>query len=105
MTVIREVYGTLKFIVVDSPWQNSLPIGADAKNKVVVFFYSEFWIPVSSFCLSEAITLHQKAFFKGKEIVVFPTGLDLEHKNIFLSESWGDKLNLELTQLKESSRY
>jgi len=69
MTVIREVYGTLKFIVVDSPWQNPLPIGADAKNKVVVFFYSEFWIPVSSFCLSEAIALHQKAFFKGKEIV------------------------------------
>ena len=70
----------------DSPWQNPLPTGEYTARKVVVYFYSERWIPIAYFCLSEAITLYRKALPKGKEIVVFPAGLDLEAKNILSTE-------------------
>jgi hypothetical protein len=39
--------------------------------------------------------------FKGKEIVVFPTGLDLETKNILLTKSSRLQDELCLNQLKE----
>jgi hypothetical protein len=86
---------------VNSPWQNPLPTGEGTKNQVVIYFYSDFWIPITNFCLSEAIALYQKALFKGKEIVVFPTGLDLETKNILLTKSsrWQDEICLN--QFKE----
>lgn len=70
-----------------SPWQNPLPFEEYAKKPVVVFFYSDRWIPIPCFCLNEALTLYQKALRQGKEIVVFPRGLDLETKNILCNES------------------
>ena len=71
----------------NTPFQNRLPLEDYAKSRVVVYFYSDRWIPISCFKLSEAIALYRKAMIKGKEIFVFPPGLDLETKNILLSQS------------------
>lgn len=70
-----------------SPWQNPLPLGQDANSPVVVFFYSDRWIPITCFCLNEAIALYRKALRQGKEICVFPLGLQLETKNILAGEA------------------
>ena len=70
-----------------SPWQNPLPYGEESTNRVVVYFYSDRWIPMTCFCLNEAISLYRKAMVHNKELFVFPLGLDLETKNILSSES------------------
>ena len=70
-----------------SPWKNPLPLQEHSKNQVVVFFYSDGWIPMTCFRLNEAIELHHKAMMRGKKIFVFPSGLDLETKNILAQES------------------
>jgi hypothetical protein len=70
-----------------SPWQNPLPSQDYAKSPVVVYFYSDRWIPISCFCLNEALALYHKALRQGKKIFVFPPGLNLETKNILSSES------------------
>lgn len=44
---------------------------------------------MTCFCLDEAIALYRKAMHRGKEIFVFPLGLELETKNILSSESSG----------------
>ncbi|HEY9710376.1 MAG TPA: hypothetical protein V6D48_19370 [Oculatellaceae cyanobacterium] len=70
-----------------SPWQLPLPTGEYATVRVVVCFYSDRWIPISCFSYTEAIALYHKALLKGMEILVFPSGLDLETKNILVTES------------------
>lgn len=70
----------------DSPWQNPLPLDDDSTRQVVVYFHSDFWIPITCFGLSEAITLYRKALLRGKELFVFPPGLNLEDQNILLPE-------------------
>ena len=70
-----------------SPWQLPLPTGECTTVRVVVCFYSDRWIPISCFSYSEAIALYHKALLKDMEILVFPTDLDLETKNILLTES------------------
>jgi hypothetical protein len=71
----------------NTPFHNRLPLEDYAKSRVVVYFYSDRWIPISCFKLTEAIALYRKGMIKGKEIFVFPPGLDLETKNILLSQS------------------
>ena len=71
----------------NSPWQTPLPTGEYITYQVVVYFHSEFWIPMTCFCLSEALDLYHKALLKGKKLLVFPLGLNLETKNILLSEA------------------
>jgi len=71
----------------NTPFQNRLPLEDYAKSRVVVYFYSDRWIPISCFKLTEAIALYRKGLQKGKEIFVFPPGLDLEAKNILLTQS------------------
>lgn len=82
----------------DSVWQNPISLGEEATKRVVVYVYSDRWIPISYFSYSEAIRLSRKARLKGKKAFVFPTGLNLETKNILLTEplEWQDKLNSEL---------
>ena len=70
-----------------SLWQLPLPAQEDTTLPVVVYFYSDFWIPITCFCLSEAIALYRKALRQGKEICVFPLGLQLETKNILAGEA------------------
>lgn len=70
-----------------SPWSIPMPLEDYTKSLVVVYFYSDRWIPISCFKLTEAIALYRKGLQKGKEIFVFPPGLDLEAKNILLSQS------------------
>jgi hypothetical protein len=72
---------------VDSPWQNPLPTAEYTTSQVVVYFHSEYWIPITCFCLSEALALYSKALVRGKKLLVFPPGLELETKNIFLTQS------------------
>ena len=44
-----------------SPWKSPLPLAEYNHHSVVVYFYSEIWIPISCFSLAEAITLYKKA--------------------------------------------
>lgn len=71
----------------DSPWKNPLPKDEFTTRQVVVYFHSDFWIPINCFGLNEAISLYRKALLRGKELFVFPSGLDLETQNIFSCES------------------
>lgn len=82
----------------DSYWHNPLPLGEYATVPAVIYFHSDYWIPITCFSYSEAIALYRKALPKGKEILVFPPGLELETKNIFLTESlrWLDELASKL---------
>ena len=60
-----------------SPWRNPMPLKECDRHPVVVYFYSDKWIPITGFSLGEAIALYQKALFLGKEILVYPSNLDL----------------------------
>jgi hypothetical protein len=59
-----------------SPWRNPLPLEDHTKSPVVTYFYSENWIPMTCFSLTEAIALYRKALFLGKEILVYPADVD-----------------------------
>jgi hypothetical protein len=65
-----------------SSWSNPLPLEEYTSNRVVVYFYSERWIPINCFSLAEAMTLYRKALRLGKQILVFP--LELEHLEVSL---------------------
>ncbi len=69
-----------------SPWQNPLPLAEHTASPVIVYFYSDRWIPIQFFCLSEAIALYRKALRQGKELVVFPSGLKIETANILVTK-------------------
>jgi hypothetical protein len=56
-----------------SPWKTPIPIEEYTEEPVVVYFYSDRWIPITCFSLMEAITLYRKAVALGKEILVFPS--------------------------------
>ena len=58
-----------------SPWKSPLPLAEYNHHSVVVYFYSEIWIPISCFSLAEAITLYKKARLLGKEILIYPPNL------------------------------
>ncbi len=60
-----------------SPWSNPIPLKEYAKHPVVVYFYSDKWIPITCFSLAEAIALYRKALSLGKEILVYPPNLEL----------------------------
>lgn len=58
-----------------SPWRNPLPLTENQQTSVVIYFYSEVWIPISCFSLAEAIALYKKARILGKEILIYPPDL------------------------------
>ena len=58
-----------------SPWRNPLPLKEYEQSSVVVYFYSEIWIPITCFSLAEAIALYRKALVLGKEILIYPPNL------------------------------
>lgn len=58
-----------------SPWRSPLPLADNKQTSVVVYFYSEVWIPISCFSLAEAIALYKKARVLGKEILIYPADL------------------------------
>lgn len=62
-----------------SPWNTPIPEGECTESPVVIYFYSDKWIPIVGFSLGEAITLYRKALFLGKKILVYPPNLDLCH--------------------------
>ena len=64
-------------VKVVSPWRNPVPLKEFARHPVVVYYHSDQWIPIAGFSLAEAIALHRKAMFLGKEILVYPPNLDL----------------------------
>ena len=59
-----------------SPWRIPIPRGEHQRSPVVVYFYSNRWIPMKCFSLAEAIRLYRKALSLGKEIIVYPPDLD-----------------------------
>ncbi len=59
-----------------------MPLNECDTHPVVVYFYSDKWIPITGFSLGEAIALYRKALFLGKEILVYPSNLDLGAQNL-----------------------
>lgn len=59
-----------------SPWQNSLPLSEYTTQQVVVYFYSDRWVPIMFFSLVAAIQLHQKAQQAGSELFIFLVNLN-----------------------------
>ncbi len=92
--------------LVASAWQLPLPEAEYATLRVVVYFYSDRWIPITGFSYSEALALYRKALLRGRKIFLFPIGLNLETKNILLCESLSWKPDTFASQIayKHSSR-
>jgi hypothetical protein len=59
-----------------SPWRTPIPLKEYHMSPVVVYFYSNEWIPMKCFSLGEAIALYRKASLLGKKIIVYPPYLD-----------------------------
>jgi hypothetical protein len=59
-----------------SPWSSPLPLGEYTPCKVVVYFHSRRWIPIMFYSLVDAIALCYEAIPEGKELFVFPPGLN-----------------------------
>lgn len=55
-----------------STLRNPLPVEEYTHSRVVVYFYSDRWIPIIFHTLNEAIALHYKAQQAGKELFIFP---------------------------------
>jgi len=86
-----------------SPWSSPLPLEEYASKRVVVYFYSGRWIPIMSYGLADAITFYWTAKRSGKEIYIFPRGINPNHFSnpdvlplfqqesipVAVNESWG----------------
>lgn len=59
-----------------SAWKMPLPLEEYSHNSVVVYFYSEIWIPITCFSLAEALELYKKALILGKKILLYPPCAD-----------------------------
>lgn len=59
-----------------SVWTNPIPLEEYQMSPVVVYFYSNRWIPMKCFSLAEAIELYRKALSLGKKIIVYPPFFD-----------------------------
>ena len=70
----------------DSCWQLPLLWEEDETVEVVVCYHSNHWIPITCFSYSEALVLARKASLRGKELILYPCGLNLENQNILLSD-------------------
>jgi len=68
----------------DSSWQLPLPLEEAESVNIVVCYHSAQWIPLTCFSYTEALMLSRKASLKGKELLLFPAGLNLENQNILL---------------------
>ncbi len=73
-TVLKKLLIQGKFVI--SPWQTPLPCTEYTTHKVVVYYYNGRWIPIMFYKLSDAIALHRKARQEGKEIYIFPAGMN-----------------------------
>jgi hypothetical protein len=58
-----------------SPWRIPLPREEYNQSSVVMYFYSDIWIPITGFSLAEAIALYRKALVLDKEILLYPPDL------------------------------
>ena len=59
-----------------SLWHVPLPLGSSKNSRVIVYFYNDRWLPITFYTLADAIALHYQAAREGRELVVFPPGLD-----------------------------
>jgi hypothetical protein len=59
-----------------SPWRTPIPLAEYDRSPVIVYFYSNGWIPMKCFSLKEAVALYHKASLLGKKIIVYPPYLD-----------------------------
>lgn len=78
-----------------TPWQIPLPLEEYTAQRVVVYFYSGKWIPITFSRLLDAIALHHKAKIEGREIYVFPSDVNPHNFAQGVVESYSDKQLLE----------
>lgn len=45
-------------------------------HKVVIYYYTNRWIPIMFYSYSDAIVLHYEARLSGKELYIFPPGFN-----------------------------
>lgn len=80
-----------------SPWQNRIPLEEYTERPVVIYLYSDRWIPIKGFSLAEALTLYEKAVKLGKKILVYPSELDFWY---FSKGYYGNSIVPELDVLE-----
>ncbi len=78
-----------------TPWQIPLPLEEYTAKRVLVYFYSSKWIPITFSRLLDAIALHHKAKIEGREIYVFPSDINPCDFAQCVVESYSDKQLLE----------
>lgn len=71
----------------DFPWQVPLAQQEYTTSRVVVYFYSGGWIPITFYPLIEAIQLHHLALDSGMDIVVFPPDMDPRNFDTFFTQT------------------
>lgn len=67
---------TGKVQTVDSSLCLPLPLKEYAMSRVIVYFYTDRWVPIKFCSLEKAILLYHKANLEGKEILLFPADID-----------------------------
>ncbi|MBW4549476.1 MAG: hypothetical protein KME25_34530 [Symplocastrum torsivum CPER-KK1] len=76
VTKDTDIPKTKGLSIVGSLWHVPLPLGSSKNSRVVVYFYNDRWFPITFYTLADAIALHHQAVREGRELVVFPPGLD-----------------------------
>ena len=71
-----DIPNTKGISIVGSLWHVPLPLGNSKNSRVVVYFYNDRWFPITFYTLADAIALHHQAVREGRELVVFPPGLE-----------------------------
>lgn len=77
----------------DCPWQVPLAQQEYTTSRVVVYFYSGGWIPITFYPLIEAIQLHRLALSSGMDIVVFPPDMDPRNFDTFFTQTGFSKVS------------
>lgn len=67
---------TGEVLIVNSSSYLPLPLKEYAMSRVIVYFYSNGWVPIKYCSLQKAILLYYKAKLEAKEIFLFPVDLD-----------------------------
>ena len=76
VTKDTDIPNTKGLYTVGSLWHVPLPLESSKNSRVVVYFYNDRWFPITFYTLADAIALHHQAVKEGRELVVFPPGLD-----------------------------
>lgn len=83
-----------------SPWRCPLPHNEYTMSRVVVYYESGGWIPITFNSLGQAIALHRRAMQEAREILVFPPEVNPNDFQHFLhSTGWHQRAQTKIVSL------